>query len=107
MVWNARNEWRLPGREAESPWRRDPVLACNDGLGVKMAALAGAGLLRQPEILLRDEIKRGELVQVLDAWLPTPRPVHMVYRHDLRRLPKLSGFIEHLQHTVATLGYLH
>jgi DNA-binding transcriptional LysR family regulator len=107
MVWNARNEWRLPGSEAESPWRRDPVLACNDGLGLKMAALAGAGLLLQPEILLRDELKRGELVRVLDAWLPTPRPVHMVYRHDLRRLPKLSGFIEHLQYAVTTLGYLH
>jgi len=107
MVWNARNEWHFPGSGTENPWRRDPVLACNDGLGLKMAALAGAGLLLQPEILVCDEIKRGQLVRVLDAWLPAPRPVQMLYRHDLRRLPKLSGFIEHLQHAVATLGYLH
>ncbi|MFP2238534.1 LysR substrate-binding domain-containing protein [Pseudescherichia vulneris] len=103
MVWNARNEWRLPGSEAQSPWRRDPVLACNDGLGLKMAALAGAGLLLQPEILLRDELREGRLIRVLDAFLPTPRAVHILYRQDLRPLPKLTGFIDHLQREVAKI----
>ncbi len=87
----------LAGHETESPWRRDPVLACNDGLGLKMAALAGAGLLLQPEILLTDELRDGRLIRVLDNWLPAPRPVHMLYRQDLRPLPKLSHFIAHLQ----------
>lgn len=106
-VWTTRNEWRLPGSETESPWRRDPVLICNDGLGLKMAALAGAGLLLQPEILLSDELNSGKLIRVLDDWLPAPRPVHILYRQDLRPLPKLSGFITHLQSEVAKLGYLH
>ncbi|MGU3415760.1 LysR family transcriptional regulator [Enterobacteriaceae bacterium C34A] len=97
MVWTARNEWHLAGHETGSPWRRDPVLACNDGLGLKMAALAGAGLLLQPEILLTDELRDGRLIRVLDNWLPAPRPVHMLYRQDLRPLPKLSHFIAHLQ----------
>ncbi|MDX6020923.1 LysR substrate-binding domain-containing protein [Scandinavium sp. V105_16] len=103
MVWNARNEWRLPGSEAQSPWRRDPVLACNDGLGLKMAALTGAGLLLQPEILLRDELREGRLVRVLDAFLPTPRAVHILYRQDLRPLPKLTSFIDHLQREVTKI----
>lgn len=106
MVWTARNEWRLSGHEAESPWRRDPVLACNDGLGLKMATLAGAGLLLQPEILLADELREGRLVRVLDDWLPAPRPVHMVYRQDLRPLPKLSHFISHLKEAVASQASL-
>ena len=97
MVWTARNEWRLSGAEVDSPWRRDPVLSCNDGLGLKMAAMAGAGLLLQPEILLTEELAKGRLVRVLDAWLPQPRPVHLLYRQDLRPLPKLSMFISHLQ----------
>lgn len=100
MVWNARNEWHLSGSTVESPWRRDPVLACNDGLGLKMAALAGAGLLLQPEILLSEELRHGRLIRVLDEWLPAPRPIHIVYRQDLRPLPKLSGFITHLQRGV-------
>ncbi|MFK3662036.1 LysR substrate-binding domain-containing protein [Scandinavium sp. NPDC088450] len=106
MVWTARNEWRLAGSETESPWRRDPVLACNDGLGLKMAALAGAGLLLQPEILLTEELASGRLVRVMEAWLPEPRPVHLLYRQDLRPLPKLSHFIRHLQAEVQQLGYL-
>jgi transcriptional regulator, LysR family len=97
MVWTARNEWRLSGAEADSPWRRDPVLSCNDGLGLKMAAIAGAGLLLQPEILLTEELEKGRLVRVLDSWLPQPRPIHLLYRQDLRPLPKLSMFISQLQ----------
>lgn len=103
MVWNARNEWRLPGAEAQSTWRRDPVLSCNDGLGLKMAALAGAGLLLQPEILLADELASGRLIRVLEAWLPEPRPVHLLFRQDLRPLPKLSEFIRHLQAEASSL----
>ncbi|MBB1200623.1 LysR family transcriptional regulator [Enterobacteriaceae bacterium 89] len=97
MVWNARNEWRLSGVETDSPWRRDTVMSCNDGLGLKMAALAGAGLLLQPEILVSEELASGRLVRVMDEWLPQSRPVQILYRQDLRPLPKLSLFISHLQ----------
>lgn len=40
-VWTARNEWRLPGVEGEVRWKRDAVLRCNDGYGLRMAARAG------------------------------------------------------------------
>jgi DNA-binding transcriptional LysR family regulator len=42
-VWTARNEWRLPGVEGEVRWKRDAVLRCNDGYGLRMAARAGRG----------------------------------------------------------------
>jgi len=106
MIWTARTEWHLTGYEAETPWRRDPVLACNDGLGLKMAAIAGAGLLLQPEILLNEDIRDGRLVRVLDDWLPAPRPVTLLYRQDLHPLPKLSGFIAHLREEVAAQSHL-
>ncbi|AIR00205.1 LysR family transcriptional regulator [Pluralibacter gergoviae] len=100
MVWNRRNAWHLAGEEARSAWQRDPVLRCDDGLGLKMAALAGGGLLLQPEILVRRELARGELVRVLDDWLPQPRPVTLLWRQDLRPLPKLSRFVETLMEAV-------
>ena len=43
-VWTARNEWRLPGAEGEVRWKRDAILRCNDGYGLRLAARAGAGL---------------------------------------------------------------
>jgi DNA-binding transcriptional LysR family regulator len=61
-----------------------------------MAALAGAGLLLQPEVLVAQDLARGALVSVLQAYLPEPRPVRIVHRQDRRPLPKLTGFIGHL-----------
>ncbi|ENA0609992.1 LysR family transcriptional regulator [Enterobacter bugandensis] len=95
-VWTARNEWRLPGVEGEVRWKRDAILRCNDGYGLRMAARAGAGLLLQPEVLVAEELASGRLVRVLENFIPHPRPVHLLWRQDLRPLPKLTQFIAHI-----------
>ena len=95
-VWTARNEWRLPGVEGEVRWKRDAILRCNDGYGLRMAARAGAGLLLQPEVLVAEELENGKLIRVLEDFTPAPRPVHLLWRQDLRPLPKLTHFIAHL-----------
>lgn len=95
-VWTARNEWTLPGVEGEVRWKRDAILRCNDGHGLRMAAVAGAGLLLQPEVLLAEELASGRLVRVLEGFTPQPRPIHLLWRQDLRPLPKLTRFVEHV-----------
>lgn len=95
-VWTARNEWLLPGMAGEVRWKRDAILRCNDGHGLRMAAIAGAGLLLQPEVLLADDLACGRLVRVLEEFTPEPRPIHLLWRQDLRPLPKLTKFITHL-----------
>ena len=95
-VWTARNEWRLPGADEEVRWKRDAVLRCNDGYALRMAAVAGAGLLLQPEVLLAEDFASGRLVRILQHYTPQPRPIHLLWRQDLRPLPKLTRFVEHL-----------
>jgi len=95
-VWTARNEWKLPGVAGEVRWKRDAILRCNDGHGLRMAAVAGAGLLLQPEVLLAEELANGRLVRVLEGFTPEPRPIHLLWRQDLRPLPKLTQFVEHV-----------
>lgn len=95
-VWTARNEWRLPGAAEEVRWKRDAVLRCNDGYALRMAAVAGAGLLLQPEVLLAEDLANGRLVRILQNHTPEPRPIHLLWRQDLRPLPKLTRFVEHL-----------
>ncbi|EPJ5250935.1 LysR substrate-binding domain-containing protein [Klebsiella aerogenes] len=95
-VWTARNEWRLPGAAEEVRWNRDAVLRCNDGYALRMAAVAGAGLLLQPEVLLAEDLANGRLVRILQNYTPEPRPIHLLWRQDLRPLPKLTRFVEHL-----------
>lgn len=95
-VWTARNEWRLPGVEGDVRWKRDAILRCNDGYGLRTAAVAGAGLLLQPEVLVAEELANGRLIRVLEKYTPEPRQVHMLWRQDLRPLPKLTQFIAHI-----------
>ncbi|HGI7051522.1 TPA: LysR substrate-binding domain-containing protein [Klebsiella aerogenes] len=95
-VWTARKEWRLPGAAEEVRWKRDAVLRCNDGYALRMAAVAGAGLLLQPEVLLAEDLANGRLVRILQNYTPEPRPIHLLWRQDLRPLPKLTRFVEHL-----------
>lgn len=105
-VWTARNEWRLPGVEGEVRWKRDAILRCNDGYGLRTAAVAGAGLLLQPEVLVADELASGRLIRVLAPFTPQPRPVYLLWRQDLRPLPKLTQFIAHLVQHVSTIAPL-
>ena len=95
-VWTARNEWILPGVTGEVRWKRDAILRCNDGHGLRMAAVAGAGLLLQPEVLLAQELATGKLIRILEGFTPQPRPIHLLWRQDLRPLPKLTRFVEHV-----------
>jgi DNA-binding transcriptional LysR family regulator len=48
----------------------------------------------QPEALLAKEIARGELVSVLEDYLPPGAPVHLIYPRDRRATPKLTSFID-------------
>ena len=95
-VWTARNEWRLPGAAEEVRWKRDAVLRCNDVYALRMAAVAGAGLLLQREVLLAEDLANGRLVRILQNYTPEPRPINLLWRQDLRPLPKLTRFVEHL-----------
>jgi len=101
MVWNNRNAWQLRGWDGDTPWRDDPAFTCNDGNGLRMAAIAGAGLLLQPEVLVAEDLASGRLVRVLQPYAPEPRPIHLVYRQDRRPLPKLTSFVAHLLELVS------
>ncbi len=80
-------------RIAEVPVR---VRASASGFELLRAlALAGHGIARLPEYLAAEDVRRGALRTVLDAWAPPPLPLHVVHpsaRHltvKLRRLLEL------------------
>ena len=93
-VWQRRVEWTLRDGDEEFFWPENARLVCNQGDGVRQAALRGLGLVMQPEVLLADDLASGALVPVMQHCLPLPRPVHLVYAPDRRQLPKLARFVE-------------
>lgn len=77
-------------------WPVQQAFSANDGYALRAAALAGAGLILQPEAMLADAIRSGALVVVLDQFAPPPLPVHLLYLQDpypRRRLASLVDFL--------------
>jgi len=89
---------------ARSPWRfgrGDEVvevapassLTVNSGPAVRAAAVAGMGIVLQPEISLQREIEAGRLVRLFPDWRLAERPMSLVYYRDRQMTPRLRRFI--------------
>lgn len=89
-----RGRWRLVQAEEDQTVMFTPRLRANNGEGLRQAALAGVGIVMQPEVLLGDDIKEKRLVRILPAWQVPSRPLHVVYVRDRQMTPKLQCFID-------------
>lgn len=70
-------------------------LTSNSGAALKVAAMAGAGIVLQPRILLADSIETGELIEVLAGSAPKPLPINLLYKSPTQPL-KTRTFIDFL-----------
>jgi DNA-binding transcriptional LysR family regulator len=91
-VWQQGSSWQS-ARGQTVHWPGQAVLGANHGDALRRAALAGAGIVLQPEVLLAEDLAAGRLQQVLPGTEPPSRPVHLLYPADRLRLPKLQAFI--------------
>lgn len=98
LAWRGGHGWQLANGE-QVDW--EARLTCNDGVALREAAVAGAGLVLQPTALLAGEIAAGRLKPLLRDYLPEPRPMHLIYLPDRRPRPRLQCFVDFV---VATLG---
>lgn len=94
LHWGREGLWRLDGESSDEHPLRAGRFRANNGQALKVAALRGFGLVLQPEALLAREIASGELVSVLEDYLPEGAPVHLIYPRDRRATPKLTSFID-------------
>ncbi len=91
-VWQQGSAWQAANGQTVH-WPGQAVLSANHGDALRRAALAGAGIVLQPEVLLAEDLEAGRLRQVLPGCEPPGRPVHLLYPADRLRLPKLQAFI--------------
>jgi DNA-binding transcriptional LysR family regulator len=88
------DRWRLVGADGEHAVRVASRLQINSGEALREAALGGAGIVMQSELLLARDLVAGGLVRVLPGYAPPPRSAHVVYHPDRWRAPKLQRFVE-------------
>lgn len=100
--WSGGQEWRLRRADGgEEQIRIGGGMRANNGDVLREAALAGMGIIVQPDFLVADDLAAGRLVQVLPEYEAPTLGVFAVYTSRSHLAPKVRSFIDYL---VETLG---
>jgi DNA-binding transcriptional LysR family regulator len=75
---------------------RGPLRA-NNGELVRDAAVAGLGIVRLPDFIVADALTSGQLVPVLEAFLPSATSVYAVYPQHRQSSLTIRAFVEFLR----------
>ncbi|PSD32402.1 LysR family transcriptional regulator [Stenotrophomonas maltophilia] len=97
--WAAGNNWPLQGPGGEVKVAVSSLLHANNGDVLREAAIAGMGVILQPDFLLEDALADGRLVRVLPEWEAAPIGIFAVYTSRSHLAPKVRSFIDHLVET--------
>lgn len=94
--WRSKNDWRHIGKEVSSKKGQTPRFESNNAQALRIAALKGLGIIMMPKDLLAEDMKRGDLIEILEKDLPPARPIHAVYPREGQSVRKLTTFVEFL-----------
>jgi DNA-binding transcriptional LysR family regulator len=93
--WRTQGVWTLVGPADEScSVAFSGRFTANQGAALRSAAVHGAGIVLQPELLLAAEIAAGRLEPVLPEWSFKPTPTYLVYAPDRRPTALLRSVID-------------
>lgn len=79
------------------------ALQANEGQVICAAALAGHGILMQPQYIIHDDLVAGRLVSVLDDWELPRLTINLAYQRRLHQPAKIRVFNEFLCERFAQL----
>lgn len=89
--------WQLDGPNgAAVAVPHAPRLVTDDMMALRLAALAGVGVVQLPTMTIREEFLSGALVRVLPDWAPRPGIIHAVFPSRRGLLPAVRQLIDFL-----------
>jgi len=92
-----RGPWELVGPQAQRARVENKArVVCHDFMVLRTAVLAGLGIARLPESVVREELRRGALVRVLPQWNSPQGIAHIVFPSRRGLLPAARAFIDFL-----------
>lgn len=91
------HQWCLEGHDgATATIGHHPRLITDDMVQMRIAALAGIGVVQLPTMVVDKDLGAGTLVDVLPEWHPRSGIVHAVFPSRRGLLPAVRGLIDHL-----------
>ncbi len=102
---DGRTSWQLLGPANGSfTLTHQPRYIADDLLALKYAVLAGTGICTIPDYLCREELLRGELVNLLPGWAPAPGIFHAVFPSRRGLVPAVRQLLDFLGANIASEG---
>ncbi len=96
--------WNLLGPDgAHAAIRHQPRLITRGMLTLRASAIAGVGVVQLPLMMVRDQLARGELVQIVREWAPRREIIHAVFPSRRGLLPSVRSLIDFLADRFAHL----
>ncbi|ADC72576.1 transcriptional regulator, LysR family [Thioalkalivibrio sp. K90mix] len=96
------DDWTLTGPDGPVAVTTRPVLRSNNGETCVAAALAGQGIVYQPEFLLQPHLQTGALQVLFPDWETATLGIHAVYPSRRYLLPKTRALIDFLAQQLGT-----
>lgn len=99
------HQWCLEGPDgATALVTHQPRLVTDDMIQMRLAALAGVGVVRLPTMMVDRDLAAGTLLDVLPAWRPRSGIVHAVFASRRGLLPAVRALLDHLAAEFAALA---
>jgi len=90
------SEWTLVGADgAEQAVAVRGTLQANTNVALRAAAVAGVGIANAAAFIVREELERGALVEVLPGYTPKPRELYALYPQNRHLSPKVRAFVDY------------
>lgn len=69
-------------------------LQANTGIALRSAALAGLGIAATSSFIVHEDLRRGDLQQVLPGFILKPRDLFAIYPQNRHLSPKVRAFVD-------------
>ena len=92
----AGDSWQLHGADGTVEVELVPRMRANNGEVLREAAIAGMGIIAQPDFIIGEALADGRLVPLLPEWTIADIGIHAVYPSRSHLAPKVRSFIDYL-----------
>lgn len=96
--------WQLHGPDGvQAEIHHQPRLVSGSMLLLRTAALAGAGVVQLPTMMVGEQLAAGQLIDVLPQWAAQREIIHAVFASRRCLLPSVRALLDHLAARFADL----
>lgn len=92
-----------PGKKTPVSLAFTPKMSIDSGAAIRELVIAGAGIATLPELIVRSDLARGSLVEVLPGWRTAILGVHAIWPSNAQRPELTLRFIDFMAHRIEAL----